>query len=68
MVSQRDGETGVDEQLFILYQSVVSILQYQFLNLKMVLLIPVPRPGKHQHMSLLDRVWQVLGAADDQVG
>ena len=26
------------------------------------------RSGKHQHMSLLDRVWQVLGSAEDQVG
>ena len=25
------------------------------------------RSGKHQHLSLLDRVWQVLGAAEDQV-
>ena len=25
------------------------------------------KTGKHQHMSLLDRVWQVLGTTEDQV-
>ena len=25
------------------------------------------KSGKHQHMSLLDRVWQVLGTTEDQV-
>ena len=25
------------------------------------------KSGKHQHLSLLDRVWQVLGTTEDQV-
>ena len=25
------------------------------------------KSGKHQHMSLLDRVWQVLGTTEDKV-